>query len=71
MKWYKRIARASDDLTKHGAILLEEEQVDDPILGAQTPNCSVIELETIVRREYIVRDFSTPGRFHVSPFKHK
>lgn len=72
VKWYKAVARpGSDVLSKYGAKLLQEEMEKDPVLGTDVAKCTVIEVDTIINREYIVQDFSTPGRYHVSPFKHK
>ena len=71
VKWFKPVARSPDVLTQHGAQLLEVEQMFDRALGRSSSSCAVIDLDAIVRREYIVQNFSATGRYHVSPFKHK
>jgi hypothetical protein len=63
--------RRQDPLERYGAIRLKVQQAAYPVGSQQqVPYCSIVDLEAILRREYIVPDFSEPGFYHVSPFKH-
>lgn len=71
VQWY-RVVGSNDKLCQSGAVALQADMVRDPARGgAVVPRCGIINLSSIIRREYIVQDYKTAAgapRYHVSPF---
>lgn len=54
----------------YGAVLLQQKTEVEPDMRQTVPCCEVIDLKSLIRREYIVQNYKKAGTYHVSPFKH-
>jgi hypothetical protein len=74
VQWFDNVPSDSssrnDPLVKYGGVLLQARKVYDPATRSHNQSYGIVHLSSIIRKEYVMKDYSKEGRYHTNPFKH-